>query len=180
MTHWQAEKASTVVETSPQQFQCLLQQVESQIELLLYVALKLDLQLLLNCALQFMRSNFRDLTLDEAEGTVFSPRVLAAVGGSRSGAQLFSQACLSQQLGSGFGMGLFSNIQFIQTSIVGEVFFNGTLLRDMYAFKAGAEMQVWLFKDGTASLRSKNSKKRAVTLPFAVMMGLEPQQLRVA
>jgi hypothetical protein len=91
----------------------LPQQAAQQLELLLFVGFKLDLQQLLQPALRFLRANStREFLLRAEIESIFSQHVLAAAGGSSSVA-LLSRSCIQQPLGMGFGIGsVFNSITY--------------------------------------------------------------------
>jgi hypothetical protein len=100
-------KHTVVCHLSKQRSQQLLQQLSQQLESLLFVGFKLDLQQLLQPALRFLRAHadwiMYTVIKDQAD-TIFTPRVLAAAGGA-SGAELLMRACVQRPLGLGFGIG---------------------------------------------------------------------------
>lgn len=115
-------------------------QLQQQLELLLFVGFKLDLQQLLRPALRFLRVHADALIDDAAEG-VFSRRVLAAANGVR--------ACLQQPLGAGFGVGsMFDGVRFDERGRTGDVYFTATLLQDFYEYPEGAKVAVELSREG--------------------------------
>jgi hypothetical protein len=132
----------------------LEQQLSQQLEALLFVGFKLDLQQLLQPALRFLRANSPFLlkaVIDDDIASIFSQRVLAAAGGGSSVA-LMSRSCIQQPLGLGFGAGdIFGSIVYDKAEADEEmrkVCFNGTLLRDLYEYSKGTRLHVTLDSDG--------------------------------
>jgi hypothetical protein len=104
---WCGRNFTELCRLSEQQHQQLRQQAAQQLEALLYVGFKLDLQQLLQPTLRFLRAHADTILLnairDNAD-TLFTLRVLDAASGA-SGAELLSRACVQQCLGPGFGIG---------------------------------------------------------------------------
>jgi hypothetical protein len=149
----------------PQQEMQLQQQVCQQLEALLFVGFKLDLQQLLQPALRFLRTNVDSLKLlstasEGAHAAIFSPRVLAAAAGA-SGAEILSRACVQQQLGRGVGIdSMFKDVVFASSIYGGtldRISFDATLLQKLFCFEAGAKVAVMFVIHGTMPVtRSDN------------------------
>lgn len=108
---WRGINIITVKQLASHQKHELLQQAAAQLEALLWVGFKLDLQQLLAHGLRFLRQNADRTrllggTLNDTEpstlginhSNIFSLRVLAAAGGAR-GAELLRRSCTQQPLG---------------------------------------------------------------------------------
>ncbi|KAF6254851.1 hypothetical protein COO60DRAFT_1663735 [Scenedesmus sp. NREL 46B-D3] len=160
-----------------QQAQQLQQQVAQQLEALLFVGFKLDLQQLLQPALHFLRANAESLRLPTqgSPTAVFSLRVLAAASGA-SGAELLSRACLQQPLGLGCGIGsMFGDVEYKAVAPAAtrdSIMFEATLQHDLYTYRQG--MRVLVKFDGNGELLVVCPASRAVlNLSYGVVLGPE-------
>jgi hypothetical protein len=166
----------------------LLQQVCQQLEALLFVGFKLDLQQLLQPALCFLHTNVESQQLSESEKAsassasrhitaIFSARVLAAAGGV-SGKELLSRACLQQPLGRGMGIGsMFRDVNFKLTSVgsaQSRICFEAVLLQDLCGYKKGnrvtAEFEAY---DGTLFLTCSEGSRSTASMHYGVMVAPE-------
>jgi hypothetical protein len=145
LKRWRSNKDTVVCHLSEQQEQQLQQQAARQLESLLFVGFKLDLQQLLQPALRFLRTHVSllDRVIPEQADTIFTQRVLAAAGGT-SGAELLSRACLQRPLGLGFGIGsMFGDVEDMEADVNYVFNFKGTLLHDFDDFRKGTRMAVY-------------------------------------
>jgi hypothetical protein len=159
LKRWSRSKHTVVCHLSEQQDQQLQEQAAQQLEALLYVGFKMDLQQLLQPALRFLQAHaeslLSSLIKDQAD-TLFTQRMLAAAAGA-SGAELLTRACVQRILGPGFGIGsMFADVEDVE----GEedydcvVSFEGTLLHDFDDFCKGTRMVVHFDRDGTLLMRA--------------------------
>uniref|UniRef100_A0A383V9G6 Uncharacterized protein n=1 Tax=Tetradesmus obliquus TaxID=3088 RepID=A0A383V9G6_TETOB len=147
LRHVSGTHSSLVCVLTAQQEQQLLAQVPRQLEVLLWVGFKLDLQQLLASGLRFLRANAHRILLrclnEElvASRAIFSRRVLEAAGGA-SGAELLCRSFKQQPLGLGLGVGsVFTDVKYdlAQAAAPTNVIrFDATLARDLYEFGAGS------------------------------------------
>jgi hypothetical protein len=162
LKRWRGSHSTTMYVLSAQASEQLQQQVCQQLEALLFVGFKLDLQQLLQPALRFLRASAEYL-LPEAtllgSGAIFSQRLLAAAGGA-SVVALLARSCVQQPLGRGFGIGtLFSDTKFARAGMGDardRVSFEGTLTRDLREYKQGSRLHVTFDSDGDVLLRDVN------------------------
>jgi hypothetical protein len=149
-----------------QQAEQLQQQAAQQLEALLFVGFKLDLQQLLQPALRFLRACSVSLLPDISAypQRIFSQRVLAAAG-CASGVELLSCSCMQQPLGSGFGIDtVFRDVVYDTADDSEEkrcVSFTGTLLQDLYAFAKGNCLHAVFSSDGYLTLRYASDAQEA-------------------
>lgn len=152
--------------------------MQQQLEALLFVGFKLDLQQLLQTALRFLRANapcfIEQETSPGSIAGIFSPRVLAAAGGA-SAAELLSRSCLQEQLGLGFGVGsVFGDVEYDTTSAYDELSFTATLLRDLYEFSKGTRVDVTFDARGYVYIRRDGDEFSADSkYQFGVAIGPE-------
>jgi hypothetical protein len=154
LLQWQDSRCVSMQRLSVQQLQQLLQQVCEQLEALLFVGFKLDLQQLLQPALRFLRNSryfFLGNVVKATKNLIFSQRVLAAAGGA-SNAELLSRSYIQQPLGLGFGIGsVFGDVEYEkaeQGEVKNEISFSATLLCDLYEFSKGIRVEVTFDRDG--------------------------------
>jgi hypothetical protein len=146
----------------------LRHQVAQQLEALLFVGFKLDLQQLLQPALRFMRSNSQQLitlTAQQQAQEIFSQRVLAAAG-SASGVELLSRSFLQQPLGCGFGVDeeMFTDVRYDRAdegAAASSVHFTGTLTRDLCSFEKGTRLHATFTSGGNVKLRDADDNTTA-------------------
>jgi hypothetical protein len=168
-----------------QQAEQLQQQVSQQLEVLLFVGFKLDLQQLLQPALRFLRACSVSLLPDISAypQRIFSQRLLAAAG-CASGVELLSRSCMQQPLGSGFGIDtVFRDVVYDTADDSEEkrsVSFTGTLSQDLYAFAKGNRLHAVFSSSGYLTLRYASDAQEAdsdgdddddTTYDFGVVLG---------
>jgi hypothetical protein len=174
-----------------QQAEQLKQQVSQQLEALLFVGFKLDLQQLLQPALRFLRVNADTLQLlpQTGDGTaaIMSQRVLAAAGGVK-GSELLSRALLQQQLGKGFGVGsVFADVKYTSTGVSTQeqrqqVSFEATLMQQWGCFEKGAKVYVTFKSSGIMSVSDTNAVhwvKCVCSPPFRCCAGTQMHFIRL-
>jgi hypothetical protein len=172
-----ADSTQEYILTAPE-VQQLQQQVSQQIEELLFVAFKLDLQQLLQPALRFLRANSPHLLKAVADAdiaSIFSQRVSAAAGGGSSVA-LLSRSFVQQPLGVGFGEGdLFGSITFDKAELIDaeycKIGFTATLLRDLYEYSKGTRLHVTFHFDGELTLRDETTDNLETRVTFGTVAG---------
>lgn len=173
------------------------QQLAAQLEPLLWLAFKLDLQQLQCRVLRILRANLEpggrslllyghltNATPETAAAQnpalvaavtepIFTPRVLAAAG-SRSGREIFTRACLHEPLGRGFGIrGLFEQVDDGDGGYGHQhITFTAKLARDFQAFTAGTWVDVTFSQGGTLRMYATNAGTVPVSqYAFGVYVG---------
>ncbi|WIA44618.1 hypothetical protein OEZ86_007336 [Tetradesmus obliquus] len=139
------------LDVNTQQKQRLLQQAAAQLEALLWVGFKLDLQQLLAPGLGFLRQNVPFLLRSMVYGipnAVFTQRVLASMSGADSGcAAALVRGLLQRPVGLCLQDGMFSDVVY-STASKGDkqdsICFEATLAQDVFSFKKGTWVNVWL------------------------------------
>jgi hypothetical protein len=170
---------------NPQQVVQLQQQLSQQLDSLLCVGFKLDLQQLLQPALRFLRTNSDSLQLLPQTGdrytAIFLQRVLAAAGGGAKASDLLSRALLQQRLGRGFGVdSVLKDVNFnIPSSSYSSgqdcIFFQATLMQQMLCFDKGARVVVRFSREGNMTWTQRHASTGATTVPaqypFGIVLG---------
>lgn len=177
-----------------QQLKTVQQQLIPQLELMLYVALKLDLPNLYGRMSRFLRSNdgsnlLPNKLLDpgpmsassvqpsssqtaadtaaQSSNPVLSRRVLAAANSSNLGREALARACLQQPLGLGFGdYSLLENLCGLPEDMEGR----GVLLHDLLHFKAGSRIRVNFSNSGLCCIKKEGDDFHHVT-HFGIVLG---------
>jgi hypothetical protein len=165
LNRWYGQHSMSCTRLTGQQAEQLRQQAAQQLEVLLFVGFKLDLQQLLQPALSFLRASSLFLRCDTSRGgAIFSQRVQAAAG-SASGFELLSRSCVQQPLGSGFGINIvFKDVQFDAVEEGAEahiVSFRGTLKQNLYAFEEGTRVRAKFNSYGLVKLRDVSNDEAA-------------------
>jgi hypothetical protein len=159
LKRWCSNKDTVVCHLSEQQEQQLQHQVSQQLEGLLFVGFKLDLQQLLQPALSFLRAHVSllDSIIPDQADTIFTQRVLAAAGGT-TGAELLTRACLQRPLGLGFGIdSMFGDIEVIASDVNYAFNFEGTLLQELDDFRKGTRLLVYFSRRGQLVMRTASA-----------------------
>jgi hypothetical protein len=143
---WHGHVRSFMRLLTRQQQQQLCECVAQQLEALLFVGFKLDLQQLLQPALRFLRAHAETLLSDVLKNTadvIFTQRVVASANGA-NGAELLSRACVQRPLGLGFGIGsVFGDVEYMDDEEDEDALnFTATLLQDLHVFCKGTRVEV--------------------------------------
>jgi hypothetical protein len=145
-------------------------QLQQQLDALLFVAFKLDLQQLLQPVLRFLRNNAEHLLCSNLTGArpeaAFTPRVLASLGNASnsSSVALAVRGFLQQPLELGwscFGRSMFSDVVYdavLPGAKQDSISFQGTLTRDVLGFKTGTRMHVML-RQGAGRMRVSGARE---------------------
>ncbi|WIA44615.1 hypothetical protein OEZ86_007333 [Tetradesmus obliquus] len=174
----EGEDVTDMLQLTEQQKQQMKKQVQQQLEALLFVGFKLDLQQLLEPGLRFLRNNAADgpsysLMGDAAVEGILSQRVLAATNGA-SGAELLSRACLQLPLGLGYGVGsMFGDVRYHRAGERGYVEFAATLLQDFYEYRKGAKVEVVFDRKGNVTVKNEGDERAdgGQNWRFSVVLG---------
>lgn len=152
---------------SDQQVVQLQQQAAAQLESLLYIGFKLDLQQLLQRVVFFVRNNallgsslLENLDSSSELSSMFSPRVLAAAGSSTARLLLLKD-CTQHPLKQGFGIGTtFGTPVFAadEDALNDQVMFKAALLHDFLDFAKGTTVAVnFDVRTGKMQIRGNDS-----------------------